>query len=194
MFFFSSRRRHTRYWRDWSSAVCSSDLNRSRKIDTQWSLPLSRLPSTVVAPTTGAIIALAERNLLRGKRLGLPAGQDVAKAMGVTPLSNAELGLPEPGWQGKAPLWFYVLKEAELLGGDRLGPVGGTIVAEVILGLLAADPTSYFNANPSFDPGAGYGMGTFLLWADAIDPRAFEKLDVAEELLEEEQPEPAPVP
>src|SRR5258707_10506026 len=28
LFFFSSRRRHTRYWRDWSSDVCSSDLNR----------------------------------------------------------------------------------------------------------------------------------------------------------------------
>src|SRR3712207_250436 len=26
VFFFSSRRRHTRYWRDWSSDVCSSDL------------------------------------------------------------------------------------------------------------------------------------------------------------------------
>src|SRR3712207_5652616 len=25
-FFFSSRRRHTRYWREWSSDVCSSDL------------------------------------------------------------------------------------------------------------------------------------------------------------------------
>src|SRR3712207_7005762 len=28
-FFFSSRRRHTRYWRDWSSDVCSSDLPNS---------------------------------------------------------------------------------------------------------------------------------------------------------------------
>src|SRR3712207_9284650 len=28
-FFFSSRRRHTRYWRDWSSDVCSSDLVRN---------------------------------------------------------------------------------------------------------------------------------------------------------------------
>src|SRR3712207_849831 len=28
IFFFSSRRRHTRYWRDWSSDVCSSDLRR----------------------------------------------------------------------------------------------------------------------------------------------------------------------
>src|SRR3712207_8492153 len=29
-FFFSSRRRHTRYWRDWSSDVCSSDLLLTR--------------------------------------------------------------------------------------------------------------------------------------------------------------------
>src|SRR5438445_7358761 len=29
-FFFSSRRRHTRYWRDWSSDVCSSDLDTLR--------------------------------------------------------------------------------------------------------------------------------------------------------------------
>src|SRR5258707_6886582 len=28
IFFFSSRRRHTRYWRGWSSDVCSSDLVR----------------------------------------------------------------------------------------------------------------------------------------------------------------------
>src|SRR5438445_9321819 len=32
-FFFSSRRRHTRYWRDWSSDVCSSDLFSRRKVD-----------------------------------------------------------------------------------------------------------------------------------------------------------------
>src|SRR3712207_9368071 len=31
MFFFSSRRRHTRYWRDWSSDVCSSDLLGGRR-------------------------------------------------------------------------------------------------------------------------------------------------------------------
>src|SRR3712207_6098590 len=30
-FFFSSRRRHTRYWRDWSSDVCSSDLVAARR-------------------------------------------------------------------------------------------------------------------------------------------------------------------
>src|SRR3712207_8048668 len=32
-FFFSSRRRHTRYWRDWSSDVCSSDLRHVPRIE-----------------------------------------------------------------------------------------------------------------------------------------------------------------
>jgi hypothetical protein len=165
-------------WIDWNyffdipGMNSPDDRNMSRRIDTQLSLPLASLPPTVVARTADAIIALAERNLLRGKRLGLPAGQDVAKAMGVTPLTNAQLGLTDPGWQGKAPLWFYVLKEAELLGGRGLGPVGGRIVAEVILGVLACDPTSYFNANPSFDPGSNYRVGDLILAADAIDPRA----------------------
>ena len=167
-------------WIDWNyffeipGMGTPDDRNTARLIDTQLSLPLSTLPPTVVAPTAGAITSLAERNLLRGKRLGLPAGQDVAVAMGLPPLSNRQLGLTDPGWKGKAPLWFYVLKEAELLGGHRLGPVGGTIVAEVVLGLMACDTTSYFTAAPGFDPGPGYGMGSFLLWADAIDPRALE--------------------
>jgi hypothetical protein len=169
-------------WIDWNyffeipGMNAPDDRNMSRLVDTQISLPLSKLPSTVVAPTAGAIVALAERNLLRGKRLGLPAGQDVAVAMGIKPLTNAQLGLPEPGWKGKAPLWFYLLKESELLGGKKLGPVGGRIVAEVILGLLALDKTSYFNANPSFTPGsAGYKVGDLILATDAIDPRAISK-------------------
>src|SRR5690606_40743110 len=40
VFFFSSRRRHTRFSRDWSSDVCSSDLPR----------PSSRLRSQPQAP------------------------------------------------------------------------------------------------------------------------------------------------
>src|SRR3712207_7732062 len=32
-FFFSSRRRHTRYWRDWSSDVCSSDLTHADSVE-----------------------------------------------------------------------------------------------------------------------------------------------------------------
>src|SRR3712207_7349177 len=37
LFFFSSRRRHTRYWRDWSSDVCSSDLRGPMTGNCSWS-------------------------------------------------------------------------------------------------------------------------------------------------------------
>jgi hypothetical protein len=140
--------------------------NQARRIDGKLSLPLFNLPPTVVQD---AVTSLAERNLIRGKRLGLPAGQDVARQMGVTPLSNAEVGLPQPtdpGWGGKAPLWFYILKEAELRhDGERLGPVGGRLVAEVILGILDADKSSYLNAKSAFTPSAPIARtpGQFLM-------------------------------
>jgi hypothetical protein len=54
------------------------------------------------------------------------------------------------------PLWYYVLKEAELLrGGRSLGPVGGRIVAEVFAGLLRADATSVLNTAPVWRPKRG---------------------------------------
>jgi hypothetical protein len=76
-------------------------------------------------------------------RVGLPSGQQVARAMRVNVLSNATLGLSnDPGWGGEAPLWFYILKEAELppYNTERLGQVGGRIMAEVLVGLLQRDP------------------------------------------------------
>lgn len=127
--------------------------NQSRLIDGKLSVPLFHLPPTVVQD---AMVSLAQRNLTRGKRLGLPAGQAVATTMGLDPLTNAQLGLPGPGdagWGGMAPLWFYILKEAELQNsGQRLGTVGGRIVAEVILGILDSQKDSYFSAGKSFQP------------------------------------------
>jgi hypothetical protein len=118
----------------------------SRKIDTQIAPALDDLP-----PEEAPVVAsLLKRNLTRGARLGLPSGQAVARAMGVEPLSDAELGLPEPG---PAPLWYYVLREAELRAeGRHLGPVGGRIVAEVFLGLLKEDPSSYLRNEPGWTP------------------------------------------
>jgi hypothetical protein len=75
--------------------------------------------------------------------------------MRVNVLSNAALGLStDPGWGGEAPLWFYILKEAELspYNGERLGPVGGRIMAEVLVGLLQRDPNSYLYLDPSWKP------------------------------------------
>jgi hypothetical protein len=124
-----------------------------RKIDTKLSIPLSTLPGSAVPPPD-PMTHLAVRNTLRGKRVGLPSGQQVAKAMRVPVLSNAQLGLTEPGWGGEAPLWFYILKEAELspYNGERLGPVGGRIMAEVLVGLLQRDPNSYLYLDPGWKP------------------------------------------
>jgi Animal haem peroxidase len=125
----------------------------SRKINTKLARPLFDLPATVVSSRIPERRSLAVRNLLRGKALGLPSGQAVATAMGLTPRTNAQLGLSGAGWGGQAPLWFYVLKEAELEHqGKRLGPVGGRIVAEVLLGLLKHDATSFANAERPWKP------------------------------------------
>jgi hypothetical protein len=125
-----------------------------RKIDTKLSLPLSTLPGSAVPPPD-ATKDLAVRNTLRGKRVGLPSGQQVARAMRAPVLSNSALGLDDdPGWKGEAPLWFYILKEAELspYNGERLGPVGGRIMAETLVGLLQRDPNSYLYLDPSWKP------------------------------------------
>jgi hypothetical protein len=127
--------------------------NQARLIDSKLSAPLFNLPSSVVPPPD-VLVSLAQRNLLRGKRLGLPSGQRIAREMGVAALSNQQLGLGnESGWKREAPLWFYILKEAELQqGGVRLAAVGGRIVAEVFLGLLKLDENSYLSNDPSFRP------------------------------------------
>jgi hypothetical protein len=127
---------------------------KPRKIDTRLSLPLTTLPSSVVPPPDPTV-NLAARNNIRGKRVGLPSGQQVAKAMRVTPLTNSQLGIgTDKGWAGEAPLWYYILKEAELPpnNGERLGAVGGRIVAEVLVGLLQRDLTSYLYLDPAWKP------------------------------------------
>lgn len=90
-------------------------------------------------------------NLLRGQSMGLPSGQDVAKHLKAkTVLTQAEMG---PDVLDPTPLWFYILKEAELLAeGKHLGPVGGRIVAEVLLGMLKLDKLSWINVDPTWQP------------------------------------------
>jgi len=154
----------------------------SYKIDAELVNPLSTLTDATAAPEvlfTGADQSLAQdlaiRNLLRGLQLGLPSGQTVAKAMGVEPLGDADLladlvGGPLPDdakadLAGNAPLWYYILKEAEVRAGSaHLGPVGGRIVAEVLLGLLLGDPLSYIQVEPRWKPELpGAATGKFTL-------------------------------
>jgi len=105
---------------------------------------------------------LPVRSLWRGARMGLPSGQDVAKALSIPPLSSDEVAagdhkdvLTDPLYEfhKDTPLWYYILKEAELLGkGKHLGPVGSWIVGETIFGALWSDPNSYLSVDPSWKP------------------------------------------
>jgi hypothetical protein len=117
----------------------------SRNIDTKLAPALFSLQGS-----TSEDANLAFRNLRRGAALGLPSGQAVAVLMKAPVLSDEQLAPAPPG---RAPLWFYVLREAEVLhGGAHLGPVGGRIVGETLLGLLRADPRSYLRLEPEWRP------------------------------------------
>ena len=89
------------------------------------------------------------------------------------------------GFESSTPLWYYVLKEAELVeDGLHLGPVGGRIVAEVLIGLLQSDTGSYLvasrmDADAHGSGGASFRMKDFLTSQESIpqvedssDPRA----------------------
>ena len=119
--------------------------------------PLFDLPFEEPGPRA----SLAVRNLERGDAFGLPSGQAVACAMCLDPLAPADLaGVAADGFDTATPLWYYVLREAEVVeGGERLGPVGGRIVAEVLVGLLQGDRMSFVRADPKWTP-ASEGIGT----------------------------------
>lgn len=142
---------------DWSFFFQMTDARpqASRLIDTRLAPGLASLPFARDEAR------LAMRNLLRGRALGLPSGEAVARRMGLDPLSEEQLGLEGLGLaeevrnelRGKTPLWVYVLREAEVqTGGLRLGQVGGRIVAETLIGLLHGDPFSFLNIDPAWTP------------------------------------------
>ncbi len=138
----------------------------SKRIDTRLAHALINLPTSVVGETTiPEEHSLAYRDLERGRALALPSGEAVARAMGVPPLTKEEIDLPLDGWRGETPLWYYILKEAEVRHhGEQLGEVGGRIVAEVLLSLIASDSTSYMQSETEWQPTvAGRVPGTFTL-------------------------------
>ncbi len=130
---------------DWPQffSISGSVPQPSRLIDSRLVPALFDLP--------GPGPSLAFRNLKRGQALQLPSGQDVARHLKAPHVyTGAELTAPDP-----TPLWYYILKESELdpeAQGLRLGPVGGRIVAEVLLGLLRGDTQSYVNQQPDWKP------------------------------------------
>jgi hypothetical protein len=167
----------------------ANDPNNKRRLQFAYRIdpslvgPLSTLPDTI-APDIPRALAL--RNLERAFRLGLPTGQTVARAFGVTVIPDNKLmigkatGDPtdkqipiveiDPVFTRNCPLWTYILAEAPhhmtqvevpadgapgKIGTPQLGPVGGRIVAQVILGLLLGDKTSQLSADPEWAPATG---------------------------------------
>ena len=112
---------------------------KARKLDPLLSTSLSNLPNE-----KGRENILAFRNLLRGVKLELPSGPDMARFYGLEAVDS----------QSPA-LWFYILKEAQTASsdlGNRLGSLGSLILCSVFAGLLKGDPASFFNVDPTWTP------------------------------------------
>ena len=145
-------KRAPRRFLDWETFWNYGDGNMrpNKLIDTKISSPLFNLPGFTDNDS------LASRNLLRGLVFSLPSGQRVAQAMKFKPLGPEnfpELKGYKVNFESSTPLWYYILKEAELQNlGVKLGDVGGRIVAEVLIGLMDGDNTSYLSQNPFWKP------------------------------------------
>lgn len=135
--------------------------NKARKIDSFMAAGLESLPGF----PPGLMAILATRNLRRGLALGLPSGQGMAGFFGVPPMTAAQLtsGLPANEVTilnsnggillSKTPLWYYLLREAAVLGGgNQMGPVGARIIAETFVRILKRDASSFLNVSGGFVP------------------------------------------
>jgi len=140
------------------------DVRPNKRIDTRLSTPLFDLPLGAI-PAGTPPTSLAQRNLLRHLTWRIPSGQSIASAIAAPMLTDSdlnELSAIHPRFLTSTPLWYYVLKEAEIFeDGRQLGPVGGRIVAEVFIGLLRTDPEGFLTRQPDFTPSLGNRPGEF---------------------------------
>jgi hypothetical protein len=142
---------------DWTlffDAPGQTPAQRSKKIDGQLVQALIDLPVAITGESEiEAYHSLAVRDLQRGQGVGLPSGEAVARHIGIAPLTADEIGVTFTGGNGETPLWYYILREAAACtGGHRLGPVGGLIVTEVLVGLIEADATSFRRNSQEWRP------------------------------------------
>jgi hypothetical protein len=150
--------------------------------------PLRNLPEGAFAgredipSAVGRSLNLAFRNLTRAGMVRLATGQQMAELLQVEPLKpeqvlngngnggsgavlptgDGETGLSEEQktfFAEHTPLWFYILREAELAGG-RLTGVGGRIVAEVFHRAMEGSAHSIVR-DSSFRPSLGPDADTF---------------------------------
>jgi hypothetical protein len=77
----------------------------------------------------------------------------------------------------RTPLWYYVLREAAVLGsGNNLGPVGAKIVADTFVRMLKRDGGSYLNVSGGFTPilpaavAADFTFADLMIFAGVTQP------------------------
>jgi hypothetical protein len=158
--------------------------NITKRLDTLLVNPLAQLPRgsfggrTDIPGAVGRSLNLAFRNLTRAGMVRLATGQQMAQLLEVEPLKpdaiiNGNGGAVLPTGDGQSglsdqqrtffaentPLWFYVLREAEL-GDGRLTGVGGRIVAEVFHRAMEGSTHSIVK-DSSFRPTLGPDPDTF---------------------------------
>ena len=134
----------------WEDFLDGMHAQRSGLFDTHLARPLGNVPVSA-----GKTLDLAKVDLALGQRMKLPCGQALARAMCIDRiLTPEEVGLA--GSAAKAtPLWYYILKESEVLEkGLTLGRLGSEIVGEVLLGLVRLDRFSYLSLDPAWRPPA----------------------------------------
>lgn len=154
-----------------------SSAQLARPIDTFLDPQLFQLPFT----PAGDEQLLPLRNLIRSERVyRVPHAGAVANALGLpldisTP-ADAQLAAAGISNVADAPLWFYVLGEADKAGG-KLGKIGGLLVAWTLLRLLRCDPHSYVNAPGSWKPVLKAGAPGSFSMADLLKIAASERLD-----------------
>ncbi len=162
----------------------AGEFNLARRIDTRLVDPLAVLPAGSfggVSGDEGTIRAnLAFRNLVRARMLRLASGQQMAALMRangvpVTTLTRAQVrdggggrgsarldGLTDAqrdAFLADTPLWFYVLREAEL-GNGRLTGVGARLVAETFHRAMEGSTHSILRST-GFRPTLGAKAGRF---------------------------------
>ena len=168
-------------------ALATDPLPERMKIEWNHFFPISRLRpapmmalDTQIAPDLGDLAQytaritgppeLTVRTLQRGAWMRLPSGQNVARALGIEPLTSAQLTgaastpdgradqsgqvLTGLGLVDETPLFYYLMREAETAPncGAHLGVVGSHIVAETIEGAFRLDPDSYWQVGDAWAP------------------------------------------
>jgi hypothetical protein len=180
----------------------------SYRIDATIVDPLSALPEFQAKQPDAN---LAYRNLRRGRMVQLPSGEAVASLLGIVPIPFDDLWWAgsvrdhakvdadrkklaalrqafgtahRAALECHTPLWYYILREAELygttrdtsdpFGGQHLGPVGSRIIAETFVGLLWTDTSSvlhdksfrpFLGLTAPFSAGVGYKLSDLFRYA-----------------------------